>query len=108
MTKHFIRTLLNYTDPEMSLADILERNMQKLKSRKNMYKADIDIKAFIASYPNFPKTGINFRDISPILANPDALRYVCHEMAESCRGAEKIVALDARGFIFAPMVAQIL
>jgi len=36
------------------------------------------------------------------------MRYVCYEMAEKCRGADKIVALDARGFIFAPMISEIL
>ncbi len=68
----------------------------------------MSIKNYIAEYPNFPKQGINFKDISPILANPEVLKYVCHEMAEKCRWADKIVALDARGFIFAPMIGQIL
>ena len=76
--------------------------------RHAQYKPDIAVKDYIAEYPDFPKPGINFKDISPLLANPDALRYVCMEMAESCRGADKIVALDARGFIFAPMIAQLL
>ena len=108
LTKDFITTLLNYTNPNDSLWDIIEANLQKLIDRKNMYKPDIDIKDYIAEYPDFPKQGINFKDISPILASPDAMNYVCHEMAEKCRWADKIVALDARGFIFAPMIAQIL
>jgi adenine phosphoribosyltransferase len=66
----------------------------------------MNIKNYIAEYPNFPKEGIHFKDISPILAQPDALRYVCSHMAKSCQGADKIVALDARGFIFAPMIAE--
>jgi len=76
--------------------------------RRNMYKPEIKVRDYIAEYPDFPKKWINFKDISPILANPDALRYVCHEMAEKCRWADKIVALDARGFLFAPMIGQIL
>ena len=68
----------------------------------------MNIKNYIAEYPDFPKVGINFKDISPLLANQDAMKYVCHEMAEKCRGADKIVALDARGFIFAPMISEIL
>ena len=76
--------------------------------RKNAYKPNIDIRNYIANYPDFPKPGIQFKDISPILTSPEAFLYVCHEMAESCRGADKIVALDARGFIFAPTIAQIL
>lgn len=90
------------------MAEVLYINQEKIMQRSNSYKPDINIKDFIAEYPDFPKEGINFKDISPILANPDALRYVCMEMAESCRGADKIVALDSRGFIFAPMIAETL
>ena len=108
VTKSFISQILNYTNPELSIAEILEINVQKLMQRHTQYKPDIVVKDYIAEYPDFPKRWINFKDISPLLANPDALRYVCMEMAESCRGADKIVALDARGFIFAPMIAQLL
>lgn len=76
--------------------------------RKNAYKPNIDVRDYIANYPDFPKPGIQFKDISPILRSPDAMSYVAYEMAESCRGAEVIVALDARGFIFAPLISQIL
>jgi len=69
---------------------------------------DINLKDFIAEYSDFPKSGINFKDISPILWSPKVLEWVCQEMALSCRWADKIVALDARGFIFAPMISQIL
>jgi len=68
----------------------------------------MNIKDYIAEYPNFPIPGINFKDISPILKNPEVLKQVCRDMAERCRWAEKIVALDARGFIFAPMIWEIL
>lgn len=108
LTKSFIWTVLNYTNPEMSLHETLQANLRKFMKRQNMYKPDINVKDYIAEYPDFPKEGINFKDISPILANPEALRYVCMEMAESCRGADKIVALDSRGFIFAPMISEIL
>lgn len=108
LTKTFIFTLLNYTDPDKNLTEIIENNKNKLRDRRNQYKPDIDPRDYIAEYPNFPKPGINFKDISPLLANPDAFKYVCHEMAEQIRWVEKIVALDARGFIFAPTIAQIL
>ena len=85
LTKSFISTLLNYTNPENSLAEILQTNVDKLMTRVDAYKPQINVKDYIAEYPDFPKEGINFKDISPILANPDALRYVCMEMAESCR-----------------------
>lgn len=53
--------------------------------RQNQYLPDINPKDYIAQYPDFPKPGISFKDISPLLTNPDALKYVCHEMAEKCR-----------------------
>lgn len=108
LTKDFIKTVLNYTDFNSSLWDVIETNLSKLMTRRNMYKPDINPKDYIAEYPDFPKPWISFKDISPILASPDALRFVCHEMAEKCRWADKIVALDARGFIFAPMISEIL
>lgn len=108
LTKDFIKTVLNYTDSSLSLWDIIETNLSKLMNRESMYKPDINVKDYIAEYADFPKPGINFKDISPMLLSPDALRYVCHEMAEKCRWADKIVALDARGFIFAPKISEIL
>jgi adenine phosphoribosyltransferase len=76
--------------------------------RKDLYKPDINPKDYISEYPDFPKPWISFKDISPLIADADAMRYVCQEMALQCRGADKIVALDARWFIFAPLIAEIL
>lgn len=108
LTKTFLAQILSYTAPEQGLSDIISSSTQKLMDRKNAYKPDLDIRDYIANYPDFPKPGIQFKDISPILRSPDAMSYVAHEMAESCRGADVIVALDARGFIFAPLISQIL
>lgn len=108
LTWEFVSTILSFADPCINLGRIIESNTQKIMERKDNYKPDINPKDYIAEYPDFPKPGINFKDISPILTNPDALRYICMEMAESVRGADKIVALDSRGFIFAPMISEIL
>ena len=108
LTKTFLAHILNYTAPDVDMSEIISSQTKKLMSRENAYKKQINIKDFIANYPDFPKPGIHFKDISPILTSPDAMRYVAHEMVESCRGAEGIVALDARGFLFAPLVGQIL
>jgi adenine phosphoribosyltransferase len=45
----------------------------------------MNIQDYIAEFPDFPKQGISFKDISPILASPTALKRVCEEMAESCK-----------------------
>ena len=108
LTKSFISTVLNYTDPSKNILEVIETNLTKLMEREWLYKPNINPRDYIAEYPNFPIEGVNFKDISPLLANPDALKYICHEMAERCRGADKIVALDARGFIFAPLMLKIL
>ncbi|MCK9588125.1 MAG: adenine phosphoribosyltransferase [Terrimicrobiaceae bacterium] len=56
---------------------------------------------------DFPKPGILFRDITPLLANPALFREAVNEFANICRGAgaEKIAGIDARGFLFGATVA---
>ncbi|GIW96350.1 MAG: adenine phosphoribosyltransferase [Pirellulaceae bacterium] len=70
-------------------------------------EAALDLKAFIRDVPDFPKPGILFRDITPLLAHPAAFRRAVELMAEPFRdrGIEAVVAAEARGFIFAAPVA---
>src|SRR5262249_35423777 len=67
----------------------------------------MDLARLIRDVPNFPKPGILFRDITPLLANPQALGEVVKRMAEPYRGAkiDAVVAAEARGFIFAAPLA---
>ena len=68
---------------------------------------DIDLKDYIRSVPDFPKPGILFRDVTPLLAAPAAFRLAVVELANPFR-REKIdvvAAAEARGFIFAAPVA---
>lgn len=87
---------------------VMSRSIAKLSSRVDAYLPDIDLRSHIAEYPDFPKPGILFRDISPLLADAEAMRYVWFELAKHCQDADVIAGLDARGFIFATLVAQIL
>ena len=68
---------------------------------------DIDLKQYIRDIPDFPKPGILFRDITPLLASPDALRACVAQLAEPFRDTkiDAIVAAEARGFIFAAPLA---
>lgn len=68
----------------------------------------LDLKQFIRSIPDFPKPGIMFRDITPLLANPRALREAVRQLAECFSGMaiDKIMAAEARGFIFAAPLAM--
>jgi adenine phosphoribosyltransferase len=62
---------------------------------------------FIREIPDFPKPGILFYDITPMLANPAALREAVKRMAEPYRnaGVNLVAAAEARGFIFAAPLA---
>lgn len=106
ITKKLVSQVLSFTDEKLSLETILQNAIQKFESRKELYKPDINLKDYISSYENFPKAGINFKDISPLIADQKALEYAVFEMAESCRGADVIVGLDARGFIFGSLIAK--
>ncbi len=66
-----------------------------------------EIKDFIQDYPDFPKKGILFRDITPILANPIIFSKLIDMMSSSTiiENADAIVAVDARGFIFGSAIA---
>ncbi len=61
----------------------------------------------IRDVADFPKPGIIFKDITPVLADPALFRIAVDCFAEASRvvGAEKIVGVDARGFIFGAAVA---
>jgi adenine phosphoribosyltransferase len=69
--------------------------------------ANLNLADYIRSIPDFPKPGILFRDITPLLAAPEAFRLAVVEMSNPFR-REKIdvvAAAEARGFIFAAPVA---
>ncbi|MGL4647383.1 MAG: adenine phosphoribosyltransferase [Mycoplasmoidaceae bacterium] len=61
-----------------------------------------DIKKTLRDFEDFPSKGITFKDISPILQEPDKLKFIIREMARFVEklDADVIVAPDARGFIF--------
>lgn len=68
----------------------------------------IKLENFVRAIPNFPKEGITFRDISPLLQDPDAYRYAIERLknAHVDTFPDVIVALDARGFLIGPLLAQ--
>ncbi|MGC1274637.1 MAG: adenine phosphoribosyltransferase [Planctomycetaceae bacterium] len=67
----------------------------------------MDLKHYIRDVPDFPKPGILFRDITPLLANPQAFGHAIDRFAEHFgdKGVTAIVAAEARGFIFAAPLA---
>ncbi len=69
--------------------------------------SDLDLRDYIRAIPDFPKPGILFRDITPMLSHPDAFHkaidLLCSRYAGMC--IDTIVAAEARGFIFAAPMA---
>jgi adenine phosphoribosyltransferase len=67
----------------------------------------LDLRSFIRDIPNFPKPGILFRDITPLLASAAAFREAIQQLAAPFRnrGIDAIIAAEARGFIFAAPLA---
>ena len=68
----------------------------------------IDLESFIRDVPDFPKPGIIFKDITPLLADPAALKEACDRLAEpfAGKGITKVVGIESRGFIFGMPVAE--
>src|SRR6058998_1794340 len=65
------------------------------------------LRAAVRDVPDFPKKGIVFKDITPILNDPALFRASIDLFLERCRGKkiDKIVGIDARGFLFGSTVA---
>ena len=66
------------------------------------------IQASIREIPNFPKPGILFYDITPLLQNPSAFRLTTTAFEKEFAGKNitKIASMEARGFIFGSVLAQ--
>ena len=67
-----------------------------------------DLKQYIRDIPGFPKEGIVFHDITPLLQNAKAYEAAVDEMAKLLEGKEidYLVGIEARGFIFASALAM--
>ena len=67
----------------------------------------MDLKQYIRDVPDFPIPGILFRDITPLLHSPAALRHTIDEFTRICREAhiEAVVGIESRGFLFGAPLA---
>jgi adenine phosphoribosyltransferase len=67
-----------------------------------------EIRSLIRDVPNFPKPGILFKDITPVLADPAAFRATIDALAERVAPlhAHGILAIESRGFIFGAALAN--
>ena len=67
----------------------------------------MDLKQIIRTVPDFPKKGIMFRDITPVLADAAAFRYVIQQFLSYCKGKSinVVASAESRGFIFGSVLA---
>lgn len=70
----------------------------------------MDLTSYIRDIPDFPKPGILFKDITPLLAAPAAFQYAIDQLADHYRGrpVDVVAAVEARGFLFAAPLALTL
>ena len=69
-----------------------------------------DLKRLIRDVPDFPKPGVLFRDITPLLADPAGLAMAVELMAQPFRAQhiDMVIGAESRGFIFGTAVAKVL
>ncbi|MBI2890510.1 MAG: adenine phosphoribosyltransferase [Nitrospirae bacterium] len=70
----------------------------------------IDLKTLIRDVPDFPKPGIVFKDITPLLKSPRAYRFTIRKLVDRYKKKriDLVLAIDARGFLFgAPVALQL-
>jgi adenine phosphoribosyltransferase len=69
----------------------------------------MDLRRYIRDIPDFPKPGILFRDITPLLADGPALRWTVDHLAERYRGTvDMVLGIESRGFLIGAALAYAL
>lgn len=68
----------------------------------------MDFKSYIRDVPDFPKPGIIFKDITPLLQSHWALSSAADSLIKDLKkeDIDKVVGMESRGFIFGPMLAE--
>jgi len=91
----YFGTAIDVSEPAVSVAPVAgDKMIEKLR-------------AGVRDVPDFPKKGIIFKDITPILSDPALFRHSIDLFLQRCSGKkiDKIVGIDARGFLFGSTVA---
>jgi adenine phosphoribosyltransferase len=67
----------------------------------------MNIKTLIRNIPDFPQPGILFRDITPLLKNPEALDYISHQLVSrtDLDRIDYFAGIESRGFILASLLS---
>lgn len=67
-----------------------------------------EVKSAIRNIPDFPQKGIQFKDLTTVFVRPDCLTWLKQQMVNKYqgKGVTKVIGIESRGFIIAPMVAE--
>jgi adenine phosphoribosyltransferase len=67
----------------------------------------IDLQQLIQDFPDFPRAGIVFRDLSPVFSNVDALHHISNEFSNSFKDSQidSVAGIESRGFVVATALA---
>jgi len=77
------------------------------RRRSGGHDAPMDLAKFLRDVPDFPKPGILFKDITPLLASPPAMQAAIERLAAFDFGRiEKVAAIESRGFLFGVPLAM--
>lgn len=81
-----------------------------MRRQRRHYHGRVNLKSYIRDVPDFPVPGILFRDITPLLANPEASRAALDELTQRVAASrpDAIAAIESRGFLFGMPVAASL
>lgn len=87
---------------------LFDAGKQKVRKLNKMKAKGINLEKYIRSVPDWPKKGILFRDITPLLADPTAFAKAVDALCAGfeSKGVEYVAAVEARGFIFGSAVAR--
>jgi adenine phosphoribosyltransferase len=68
----------------------------------------LDLREYIRDIPDFPKPGIGFKDITPVMADARALDAAVTALADAARdlGVDVVIGAEARGFLLGPALAR--
>ena len=69
---------------------------------------DIEIEDFVRNVYDFPKKGVVFKDITPLLRNPQITQKVLQQLIEPLKGLkiDKVAGIESRGFLFGMLLAE--
>jgi adenine phosphoribosyltransferase len=79
-----------------------------IQPENSMTPSSRDVKDYIRTIPDFPKPGIQFRDVTTLFADPRGFRIAIDQLLHPYAGApiDKVVGLEARGFILGGAIAH--